>query len=522
MAGTKQGRLRDSGVSLDCLDTVCQTPTNCAANCAANREAGQHLVRYDTVKRLVDFSVALALLALLSPLMLLVALALLVKNRKVCQTTANCGRVLARTPRAGLDCRIFNEYSFAQFVKPRQTVMNGSRVRYLPLLLNVLKGDISFIGPRAADLGEFCPECALMLRQPPDETLSGKRMEGCRVSLREIPGSPPRDLTAREVAARKRNQVRPGIFCDWWILKRANMAYDHEAVVDSHYVDECGFRKDVGILFRALPSIVAQALFGSGSEESEAPDVLSIMDIRIDNLTMRDTLDEMLHLLDQDKPHQVCFVNPQCVNVAYNDRAYRAVLSKAHLVLSDGIGMKIAGRILGRTVRQNVNGTDLFPRLCGALAGAGKSIYLLGARPGVGDAVRAWITRNHPGTRVAGCQHGYFTADQEQQVIGNIAESGADVLLVAMGVPAQDLWINRNLERLGVKVALGVGGLFDFYSGRIPRAPLWVREIGMEWFYRFWQEPARMWRRYFVGNGQFLFRVCRERLTGRTAPRHSQ
>ena len=85
-------------------------------------------------------------------------------------------------------------------------------------------------------------------------------------------------------------------------------------------------------------------------------------------------------------------------------------------------------------------------------------------------------------------------------------------LLVAMGVPHQELWIRRNLSKLGAKVAIGVGGLFDFYSGRIPRAPMWVREIGMEWFYRFSQEPSRLWKRYLIGNNVFLFHVLQSRL----------
>jgi N-acetylglucosaminyldiphosphoundecaprenol N-acetyl-beta-D-mannosaminyltransferase len=102
-------------------------------------------------------------------------------------------------------------------------------------------------------------------------------------------------------------------------------------------------------------------------------------------------------------------------------------------------------------------------------------------------------------------------------VVAAIRDSGADVLLVAMGVPMQDLWLRRNLKRSGATVGMGVGGLFDFYGGRIPRAPLWLREIGGEWAYRLWQEPRRMWHRYLVGNATFLWRVMRERMAGGAA-----
>ena len=107
------------------------------------------------------------------------------------------------------------------------------------------------------------------------------------------------------------------------------------------------------------------------------------------------------------------------------------------------------------------------------------------------------------------------TDAEEPEVIRGIRDSGADLLLVAMGAPRQDLWIQRHLAATGVKVAMGVGGLFDFYSGRIPRAPRWVREIGLEWLYRFSREPRRMWRRYFLGNPLFLARVLMEKGRGR-------
>ena len=112
---------------------------------------------------------------------------------------------------------------------------------------------------------------------------------------------------------------------------------------------------------------------------------------------------------------------------------------------------------------------------------------------------------------MSGCRDGYFSAAEEPEVVAGIARSGAAVLLVAFGAPRQDLWLHRNLAATGVKVAMGVGGLFDFYSGRIPRAPQWMREVGAEWLFRFYQEPRRMWRRYFVGNVVFLWHVVRAR-----------
>jgi N-acetylglucosaminyldiphosphoundecaprenol N-acetyl-beta-D-mannosaminyltransferase len=149
--------------------------------------------------------------------------------------------------------------------------------------------------------------------------------------------------------------------------------------------------------------------------------------------------------------------------------------------------------------------------LLARLAATGQGVFLLGGRPGVADDVAAWVRAHFPGARIAGTAHGYFPADAESALVDRINASGAGVLLVAFGAPRQETWIRRNAPRLRVNSALGVGGLFDFYAGRIPRAPQWLRELGLEWAYRLYQEPRRMWRRYLVGNVVFLSRVIAER-----------
>jgi N-acetylglucosaminyldiphosphoundecaprenol N-acetyl-beta-D-mannosaminyltransferase len=161
-------------------------------------------------------------------------------------------------------------------------------------------------------------------------------------------------------------------------------------------------------------------------------------------------------------------------------------------------------------LRENVNGTDLFPRLCEAASQAGLSIYLLGARPGIAEAAANKMRERYPGLHIAGARDGYFSPEEEAGVVAGINASGAAILLVAFGVPRQELWIERWRTDLQPRVCLGVGGLFDFYSGRIARAPVWMREIGLEWVWRLLQEPKRMWRRYIIGNPLFLSRVWRQ------------
>jgi N-acetylglucosaminyldiphosphoundecaprenol N-acetyl-beta-D-mannosaminyltransferase len=205
------------------------------------------------------------------------------------------------------------------------------------------------------------------------------------------------------------------------------------------------------------------------------------------------------------------FVNAHCVNVAARDETYAKLLGESPYLFADGVGMAIAARLHGSRLHHNVNGTDLFPRLCELASRTQARIFLLGARPAVVDGVRDWIAARHGAAVVCGTQHGYFDAADEPAVIERIRASRADILLVALGAPRQDQWLAAHLAATGATVGIGVGGLFDFYSGRIPRAPMWMREIGLEWAFRLYQEPRRMWRRYLVGNVQFVTRVLRER-----------
>lgn len=412
-------------------------------------------------KRLFDIALSLGLLAVLSPLLLLAALL--------------SGMQLQRETRLGQWCKSYNLYRFAAAPGLRGKITDWLHLRNLPVLFNVLKGDMSFVGPRAAAPGELNP---------------------------------------REYAVRRRYNVRPGILSLWWIRRRANIDYGSELDTDLEYVDSHGLLQDFGISLRAIPAM----LYGQGVPS--APDKVTILGIPLTNLTMEEAIDTILERLDGDRPTQICFVNADCANIAYRNPAYLDVLRRADFCFADGIGLKLAGKLLAQEIRQNVNGTDLFPRLCEALAASDKGLFLLGARPGVAEDVVRWVEQNHPKTAVLGLQHGYFQAEEESSVLERMRSSGADLLLVAFGAPRQDLWIHQHLPETNAKVAMGVGGLFDFYSGRMPRAPQWMREMGMEWLYRLMQEPGRMWKRYLVGNGLFLFRVLWERISSRKSLNH--
>ena len=172
---------------------------------------------------------------------------------------------------------------------------------------------------------------------------------------------------------------------------------------------------------------------------------------------MTEAIENIMDRLEGETCSQGCFVNADCANIACRDETYKEVLQKAGLSLADGIGLKLAGKMLAREIKQNVNGTDLFPLLCDALSGTGKGIFLLGARPEVPEDVRDWIKKNYPGVKVSGCHHGYFSPEEEPEVIDQIKKSGADLLLVAFGAPRQDTWINDHSERNRRKCGHGSG-----------------------------------------------------------------
>lgn len=376
---------------------------------------------------------------------------------------------LHRLDRIGYQGQAFHllEFDFARHPLFRAFGFLG--LHRIPSFWNVARGEMAVVGPRALSPEEYDP------RQEP---------------------------------VRKRLRVRPGLLGLWWIRRRANVAFEDEWTIDAEYVDSWTFRGDLGLLLRAIPA----ALYGEAPIDPE--DELDILGLHVDNFTLDECIRKSILQLYVNEPNRLCFVNADCANSAYKDDEYRHVINSAGMVLADGIGMKLAGRLLRQDIRENVNGTDMFPRLCRDLETTGKKIFLLGGKPGVAEGVRDWIRSHYPQTIVCGYQHGYFSAEENAAVVEKIRKSGTDLLLVAFGAPRQDLWIAENLEATGARLGVGVGGLFDFFSGRIPRAPQWMRDIGMEWFYRFLQEPRRMWKRYFIGNFVFLSRVLREKFFG--------
>ncbi|SFE00783.1 WecB/TagA/CpsF family glycosyltransferase [Roseivivax sediminis] len=206
---------------------------------------------------------------------------------------------------------------------------------------------------------------------------------------------------------------------------------------------------------------------------------------------------------------RVAFLNAHCANVAARDAAYHDALATADMVLPDGVGVEIAARLTGDNITENLNGTDFTPKLMARAAARGLSVYLLGGRPGVADAAARRLCLDHPGLRVVGTRDGYEGLADSAAAIAAINAARPDILLVALGVPMQDRWLADNARRLGARITMGVGALFDFLAGRVARAPQIVRRARAEWAWRLAMEPRRMAGRYLVGNATFLARAAR-------------
>jgi N-acetylglucosaminyldiphosphoundecaprenol N-acetyl-beta-D-mannosaminyltransferase len=221
---------------------------------------------------------------------------------------------------------------------------------------------------------------------------------------------------------------------------------------------------------------------------------VSILGIPIDSLTEDEAVARIQDLVESGGSHQVVTVNPEFVMAARKTPRFRRTLSEASLSLADGVGILMASRWLGQPVSQRVAGVDMVWRIADLAARRGYGIYCLGAAPGVAREAAGRLTERYPDLRITGCHSGSPDEAEESEIADRIRVAGPHILLVAYGAPEQDLWISRNMGSLGVPLAMGVGGAFDFISGRASRAPLWMRNLGLEWLHRLVREPWR-WRR---------------------------
>lgn len=227
--------------------------------------------------------------------------------------------------------------------------------------------------------------------------------------------------------------------------------------------------------------------------------------------TVMDTIDALM--AGRSGKH-IAFINANNANIAMVDQTYRAALDEA-LVLPDGIGVDIGAKLLhGTRYAENLNGTDFVPALLRQLAD-GTKVGLYGAAPGIAARAQAVIDQDAPQLVTRVIADGFARDDEELAALSALSEWQADIVLVAMGTPHQEIWIAQKLSADHAAVIISVGALFDFLSGNVKRAPAWMRAARCEWLYRLALEPARLWKRYIIGNPRFILHVLMAKLRGK-------
>jgi N-acetylglucosaminyldiphosphoundecaprenol N-acetyl-beta-D-mannosaminyltransferase len=236
---------------------------------------------------------------------------------------------------------------------------------------------------------------------------------------------------------------------------------------------------------------------------------LPFLDAGVDALTMAETLAVVREMVDSGQPHVHACMNAAKVVAMQSDPRLLAAIREADLISADGQSIVWAGRVLGQRFPERVAGIDLMNRLLGEAEAHQLSVFFLGSTETILHEMERVISQRYPRLIIAGMHHGYFTAEDETGIVETIRATQPQILFVGISSPRKELWLQANRERLGVPFAMGVGGSFDVLAGHVRRAPRWAQRVGLEWFFRFLQEPGRLWRRYLLGNATFVWLVIR-------------
>ena len=234
---------------------------------------------------------------------------------------------------------------------------------------------------------------------------------------------------------------------------------------------------------------------------------INVLGVGFDNITMDQAVAEGIRLMSTKGPHYVATPNPEIVEICREDPEAREAVNGADLVLADGIGVIYGAKMLGTPLKGRVPGIEFAKALMASMAESGKSLFLLGAKPGVAEKAADNLRREYPGLKIAGVRDGYFQEDGP--VVDDIRASGAEVVFVCLGAPKQEKWMRKNGEATGAKLLLGIGGALDVFSGEVKRAPRAFQKLGLEWFYRLITNPSRAGR--MMKLPLFLVHVAKEK-----------
>lgn len=240
---------------------------------------------------------------------------------------------------------------------------------------------------------------------------------------------------------------------------------------------------------------------------------VDILGVPVDSVIMEEAVSRVVGFIAEEGVHTVYTPNAEIMMAAQRDAHLKDILKSADLLVADGAGVVLASKLLGRSVPEKVSGVDLIMECFKVLSQKHSRFYLLGSKKGVAESAARNMERDYPGIEIAGCMDGYFSEAEEEEIINRINASNTDILLVALGAPRQEKWIDSNKGRLKVKVCIGVGGSLDILSGKVELAPAFFRRNGLEWLFRLYKEPRRA--RRMLDLPRFMTRVMWTRLLGK-------
>ncbi|OBX21651.1 MULTISPECIES: WecB/TagA/CpsF family glycosyltransferase [Bizionia] len=240
---------------------------------------------------------------------------------------------------------------------------------------------------------------------------------------------------------------------------------------------------------------------------------VKFLNTQVDNFTMQETVMLINESISQGNRLQHVVVNAGKIVAMQTDDELRESVNNCDLINADGMAVVWASKVLGKPLKERVAGIDLMENLIELAYKENYKVYFLGAKEEIVSKVVNHYSKKYSKDLIAGYRNGYFSKEEEQDIAKDIEASEAQLLFVAISSPKKENFLYQNKEHLSkVNFTMGVGGSFDVVSGLVKRAPLWMQNNGLEWFYRFAQEPQRMWKRYLVGNSKFLYLVFKERL----------
>jgi N-acetylglucosaminyldiphosphoundecaprenol N-acetyl-beta-D-mannosaminyltransferase len=240
---------------------------------------------------------------------------------------------------------------------------------------------------------------------------------------------------------------------------------------------------------------------------------VGILGAYIDYVTLDEAVQRTTEFVADGSPHQVVTVNVDFIRLAQQDREFMSIINRSDLAIADGMPLVWASGWVGDRLPERVTGVELVQKCCELAAQEGYRVFLLGGEDGVAQGAAGILTERCPNLQVVGTYSppfGPFSEEEDRKMVDMIREARPHILFVAFGAPKQDMWIAQHRDELQVPLAVGVGGVFNFLTGRVSRAPQWMQEHGLEWFYRVVQEPKRLWRRYFLHDLPIVARMAME------------